>query len=76
MNTTGPIPGHSGHPGRDTVESDPAYDFAEDVPVDEDWDAQDEFLDAEEAVIPPAEFIDAEERVVPVDSDEFREPED
>lgn len=72
MNTSGPKPDQ---PGRHTVESDPAYDYADDAPADEDWDAQDEFLDAEESVVPPAEFIDAEERVVPLDSDEIREPE-
>jgi hypothetical protein len=71
MNPTGQ---HPDMPHLDSVESDPAYDYAEDVPVSEDdWDTEDEFLDAEEAVVPasPA-HVDAEERVVPLDEDEFR----
>ncbi|MET3720830.1 MULTISPECIES: hypothetical protein [unclassified Arthrobacter] len=74
MNTTGQ---HPDMPHLDAVESDPAYDYADDVPASEDnWDAEDEFLDGEEAVVPttPVE-ADAEERVVPVDDDEFRETE-
>ncbi len=58
-------------PARESVESDPAYDFAEDVPVEEEtWD--------EEAVADePAEGpLDDDERIVPLDMDEFREPED
>ena len=74
MNTTGQ---HPDMPHLDAVEADPAYDYAEDAPVDEsDWDAEDEFLDAEEAVVPPVRaVVDAEERVVPLDPDEFRETE-
>jgi hypothetical protein len=74
MNTAGPQPDM---PHLDAVEADPAYDYAEDVPINEDeWDAEDEFLDAEEAVIPTAPVeVDAEERVVPLDDDEFREAE-
>ncbi|UZX02041.1 hypothetical protein F8G81_04940 [Arthrobacter sp. CDRTa11] len=72
MNTTGQ---HPDMPHLDAVESDPAYDYAEDAPVvDDDWDAEDEFLDAEEAVVPPPPaVVDAEERVVPLDPDEYRE---
>ena len=69
MNTNGT------RPEPDTrIESDPAYDFAEDAPVDEDWDAEDEFLDSEERVVPAdAEAVDDDERVVPLDADdEFR----
>jgi hypothetical protein len=59
MDSTEPVPNHQ--PVRRTVESDPAYDFAEDVPVEE-WDVDDDALDEEE-------------RVVPLDTDdEFREP--
>lgn len=65
MDSTG---SHPSQPDRDTLESDPAYDFAEDAPVDEDW--------VEEDVAEEGEFVDAEERVVPLDADEFREPED
>lgn len=71
MSTTGQ---HPDMPHLDSVESDPAYDYAEDVPVGEDdWDTEDEFLDAEEVVVPtPPVAVDAEERVVPLDEDEFR----
>ncbi|MEJ1178857.1 hypothetical protein ACFC25_11950 [Pseudarthrobacter sp. NPDC055928] len=74
MNTTGQ---HPDMPHLDAVEADPAYDYAEDAPVDaNDWDAEDEFLDAEDVVIPtPPVEVDAEERVVPLDPEEFREPE-
>ena len=72
MSTTGE---HPDMPHLEAVESDPAYDYAEDVPISEDdWDAEDEFLDAEEVVVPtPPVEVDAEERVVPVDEDEFRD---
>jgi len=73
MNTTGQ---HPDMPHLDAVEADPQYDYAEDTPVDEDWDTEDELLDAEEPVVPPARpLVDAEERVVPLDPDEFRETE-
>jgi hypothetical protein len=75
MSTTGQ---HPDMPHLDAVESDPAYDYAEDAPAEkEDWDAEDEFLDAEEAVIPPAPVVvDAEERVVALDPEEYRETEE
>jgi hypothetical protein len=71
MNTTGQ---HPDMPHLDSVESDPASDYAEDALVSEDdWDTEDEFLDAEELVVPtPPVEVDAEERVVPLDEDEFR----
>jgi hypothetical protein len=71
MSTTGQ---HPDMPHLESVEADPAYDYAEDVPVSEDdWDAEDEFLDAEEVVVPtPPVAVDAEERLVPLDEDEFR----
>ena len=73
MNTTGSNP----EPARRTIESDPAYDFAEDAPVDDDWDAEDEFLDSEERVVPTAPAaVDSDERVVALDTDEFREDEE
>ena len=75
MNTTGQ---HPDMPHLEAVESDPAYDYAEDVPVSEDdWDAEDDSWTAEEVVVvptPPVE-VDAEERVVPLDDDEFRDTE-
>ena len=73
MNTTGTNP----EPARRTSESDPAYDFADDAPVDEDWDTEDEFLDSEERVVPAApEAVDDDERVVSLDADEFRADEE
>ncbi|GAA1279720.1 hypothetical protein [Arthrobacter pascens] len=73
MNTTGTNP----EPARRTIESDPAYDFADDAPVEEDWDTEDEFLDSEERVVPAApEAVDDDERVVSLDADEFRADEE
>ncbi|ALV40750.1 hypothetical protein AU252_05875 [Pseudarthrobacter sulfonivorans] len=71
MSTTGQ---HPDMPHLESVESDPAYDYAGDVPISvDDWDAEDEFLDAEKVVVPtPPVAVDAEERVVPLDEDEFR----
>jgi hypothetical protein len=58
MNTT---ESHTNYPERTTIESDPAYDYAEDQEVDEPW----------------VEEVDApedDERVVPLDeTEEFRE---
>ncbi|QNE13695.1 hypothetical protein [Pseudarthrobacter sp. NBSH8] len=64
MSTTGQYPDM---PHLESVEADPAYDYAEDVPISvDDWDA-------EEVVVPtPPVAVDAEERVVPLDEDEFR----
>ncbi|WP_159703346.1 hypothetical protein [Arthrobacter sp. 18067] len=54
---------HASHP-RATIESDPAYDYAEDQEVDEAW----------------VEEVDApedDERVVPIDeTEDFREEEE
>ncbi|MET3164924.1 UNVERIFIED_ORG: hypothetical protein ABIB19_003355 [Arthrobacter sp. UYEF10] len=71
MSTTGQYPDM---PHLESVEADPAYDYAEDIPVsEEDWDADDEFPDAEKVVVPtPPVAVDAEERLVPLDEDEFR----
>lgn len=75
MSTTGQ---HPDMPHLDAVESDPAYDYAEDAPVEkDDWVAEDEIVDAEEVVIPPAPVVvDAEEREVPLDPEEYRETEE
>lgn len=61
MDNTG---SHPIQPARDTVESDPAYDFAEDAPIDDEESEEEE------------ELVDEDERVVPLDADEFREPEE
>ena len=75
MSTTGQ---HPDMPHLDAVEADPAYDYAEDAPVDEDdWDTEDEFLGDEEPVVQvPPVINDAEDRPVPpADPDEVRETE-
>lgn len=51
------------HPDRSTVEADPAYDYSEDLEVDEDWDEE------------PG-VTDEDERVVPLDPEEHREDEE
>ncbi|MCX2748910.1 hypothetical protein OOZ51_13970 [Arthrobacter sp. MI7-26] len=51
---------HARHPDRPTVEADPAYDYNEDLEVDEDWEEQ-------------SEVLDDDERPVPLDVDEHRE---
>lgn len=51
---------HARHPDRPTVEADPAYDYNEDLTVDEDWEEQ-------------PEVLDDDERPVPLDVDEHRE---
>jgi hypothetical protein len=51
---------HARHPDRPTVEADPAYDYSEDLEVDEDWEEQ-------------SEVLDEDERPVPLDVDEHRE---
>lgn len=67
MSTTGQ---HPDMPHLDAVEADPAYDYAEDAPVD-DADAEDGVLDEGEPVVqPPPIVIDAEDREVPLDDDE------
>ena len=74
MSTTGQ---HPDMPHLDAVEADPAYDYAEDAPVnDEDWDAEDDLIDEEEPVVQaPPVVIDAEDREVPLDDDEPRDTE-
>ncbi|MHA7222818.1 hypothetical protein ACX80S_10930 [Arthrobacter sp. RHLT1-20] len=65
MDNTG---SHPVQPVRDTVESDPAYDYAEDAPIDDEpWDEEGESGES---------VVDGDERVVPLDTDEFREPEE
>ncbi|GAB3560941.1 hypothetical protein GCM10027405_11730 [Arthrobacter alkaliphilus] len=51
------------HLDRPTVEADPAYDYSEDLEVDEEWDEE------------PG-VIDDDERVVPLDPEEHREDEE
>jgi len=74
MDTTGSRPIQ---PERDTIESDPAYDFAEDAPIDEAVETEEEEL-LEEAGrrVPLVEedFLGDEKPVVPLNGEEFPEP--
>ena len=74
MDTTGSRPIQ---PERDTIESDPAYDFAEDAPIDDAVETEEEEL-LEEAGrrVPLAEedFLGDEKPVVPLNGEEFPEP--
>ena len=74
MDTTGSRPIQ---PERDTIESDPAYDFAEDAPIDDAVETEEEEL-LEEAGrrVPLVEedFLGDEKPVVPLNGEEFPEP--
>ncbi|WP_104173585.1 hypothetical protein [Arthrobacter sp. Y81] len=74
MDTTGSRPTQ---PERDTIESDPAYDFAEDAPIDDAVETEEEEL-LEEAGrrVPLVEedFLGDEKPVVPLNGEEFPEP--
>ncbi|MEV7132447.1 hypothetical protein AB0N24_06115 [Arthrobacter sp. NPDC093128] len=76
MDTTGSRPIQ---PERDTIESDPAYDFAEDAPIDDAVETEEEEL-LEEAGrrVPLVEedFLGDEKPVVPLNGEEFPEPAD
>lgn len=74
MDTTG---SHPTQPERDTLESDPAYDFAEDAPVDGAGESEEEGLFEEADRIVPLgaeDFLGDEKPVVPLAEEEFREP--
>ena len=76
MNSTGPL---SSQPARDSLESDPAYDYADDAPVDvAEIEEDEELLDEAERTVPLDEedFLGDEQTVVPLDGDEFLEPEE
>ncbi|MBT2535270.1 hypothetical protein [Arthrobacter sp. ISL-69] len=76
MDTTGSRPIQ---PERDTIESDPAYDFAEDAPIDDAVETEEEEL-LEEAGrrVPLVEedFLGDEKPVVPLNGEEFPGPVD
>ncbi|KRE78306.1 hypothetical protein [Arthrobacter sp. Soil763] len=75
MDTTGP---HSAQPARDSVESDPAYDFAEDAPVGDAETVDEELLEEADRLVPldAEDFLGDEQPIEPADADEFRAPED
>ncbi len=68
----------AGQPGRDSVESDPAYDFAEDAPVGDEETVDEELLEEADRLVPldTEDFLGDEQPIVPVDADEFRAPEE
>ncbi|MCB5290904.1 hypothetical protein [Arthrobacter sp. SO3] len=66
-------------PARDSLESDPAYDFAEDAPVgDGEESEEDELLEEADRLVPLEEedFLGDETPVVPLEGQEFLEPEE
>lgn len=76
MDTTG---SHPTQPERDTLESDPAYDFAEDAPIDDAVETEEEELFEEADLLVPLgeeDFLGDEKPVVPLDGEEFLEPEE
>lgn len=74
MDTTGSRPTQ---PERETIESDPAYDFAEDAPIDDATATEEEeLLEEADRLVPLGEedFLGDEKPVVPLDGEEFPEP--
>lgn len=68
----------AGQPARDSVESDPAYDFAEDAPVGAAETVDEELLEEADRLVPleTEDFLGDEQPIEPVDADEFRAPEE
>lgn len=72
MDTTGSRPTP---PERDTIESDPAYDFSEDAPIDDAAETEEEgLLQEADRLVPLGEedFLGDEKPVVPLE--DFLEP--
>ena len=65
-------------PARDSIETDPAYDFAEDAPVADTETVDEELLEEAEQPVPLEEedFLGDEQPIELLDADEFREPEE
>lgn len=66
-------------PARDSLESDPEYDFAEDAPVSDGAESEeDELLEEADRLVPLDEedFLGDETPVVPLEGEEFLEPEE
>jgi hypothetical protein len=75
MDSTGSGP----QPTRDSLESDPAYDYAEDAPVsDVPETEEDEILEEADRLVPldKTDFLDDEKPVVVLEGEEFLEPEE
>jgi hypothetical protein len=76
MDTTG---SDHGLPERSTIESDPAYDYAEDAPVGVASESEDEeLLEEADRLVPLSgeDFLGDEKPVVPLDGEEFLQPEE
>ena len=76
MDTTG---SHPAQPERDILESDPAYDFAEDAPIDDAAETEEQgLLEEADQLVPLGEddFLGDEKPVVPLGGEEFLEPEE
>ena len=75
MDSTGAVPIQ---PARDSLESDPAYDYADDAPVVDAATEEEELLDEAERTVPLDEddFLGDEQVVVPLDGEEFLKPEE
>ncbi|HSO90470.1 MAG TPA: hypothetical protein VLR70_04910 [Arthrobacter sp.] len=66
-------------PARDSLESDPAYDYAEDAPVSDGVETEEEeLLEEADRLVPlgKEDFLGEETPVVPLDGEEFLEPEE
>ena len=66
-------------PARDSLESDPAYDYAEDAPVSDAAETEEEELFEEADRIVPLDqqdFLGDEKPVVALEGEEFFEPEE
>lgn len=70
MDSTGPLPIQ---PPRDSLESDPAYDYAEDTPVGAAEAEDEELLEEAERFVPldVDDFLGEDQPVVPIDGEEL-----
>ncbi|MEC5192102.1 MULTISPECIES: hypothetical protein [unclassified Arthrobacter] len=76
MDTTGSRPNQ---PANDSLESDPAYDYAEDAPVgDAAGTEEEELFEEAERLVPLGEedFLGEEKPVATLEGEEFVEPEE
>ncbi len=69
---------HPALPVRDSLESDPAYDYAEDTPVEVVETEEEELLEEADRLVPLDEddFLGEDQPVVPLGGEEFLEPEE
>ncbi|MCB5273965.1 hypothetical protein BJG92_01491 [Arthrobacter sp. SO5] len=75
MDSSGSLPIQ---PARDSLESDPAYDYAEDTPVGAAETGDEELLEEAERSVPldVDDFLGEDQPVVPLDGEGFLEPEE